>query len=178
MKTILQRSLAVLLILFAARASAQKTSVILAQTASDWPGVSFQVSKVQRVDSKCLIVFVRIVADNTAQNPTEIGTVHVDVMKNPPVPFSLAKCMMVDEATGAKYPALPEVPDKPYFGMNSIITKMKPGEWFQMCTAFPIPPPPPPDSNGKIPEQKVSIFFPKAKLPAKDIVIPPPPAES
>lgn len=156
---------------------------ILGQTASDWTGVSYQVVKIQRVGPDRILVVVRIVANATAQNPTFLGTmktvpknatvVEMSSGKYDPTPLMLTKAILVDQQTDAKYSAQPDVPSAPFFGPNMIMTNLRPGGWIQLAVAFPAPPSPAADANGKVPAQKVSIAFPMAKLPAKDIPLPP-----
>jgi hypothetical protein len=59
-------------------------------------------------------------------------------------------------------------------GPNAMMTTLRPGNWLQMAVQFPAPPPPPTEaSEGKPPVQKVSLQFPNAKLPVKDLTLPP-----
>jgi hypothetical protein len=159
----------------------------LGKTSSNWPGVDFEVTQIVRVAPDRLVVVVRVHTGSRAANPTLLSFPKKRISSDPstyesglpglpvlPDPFSLQGAVLVDNATRNKYAALADLPSKPFFGPNAAATTMRPNEFLQMAVQFPAPPPPPPDQFGKVPEQKVSVVFPHAKLPVKDLVIPPP----
>jgi hypothetical protein len=160
---------------------------VLGETASNWPGVVYQVTQIQRVKETHLLVTVRLNVGASAENPTFIGVPPVAGWQNPaelsqkeldsgkyePTPLSLADTVLVDKTTKTTYRALPTLPADPFVGPNAMMTSLRPGNWLQMAVQFPAPPPPPTDASGKTPVQKVSLQFPNAKLPVKDLTLPP-----
>ena len=163
------------------QAQGQDQNVVLTQTDTTLPGISLQVMQVVRVPPNLLLLVVRVNAGAAAQKPTPLGNgiprdasvVDISSGKYKEEPFSLLGAVLIEQASGSKYPALQSQPSSPYYGPSEIVSQLNPGGWLQMAVAFPAPPPPPPDSNGKVPVQKVYVVFPMAKLPAKDLVIPP-----
>lgn len=162
---------------------------VLGETASNWPGVAYQVTQIQRVNGGThLLVTVRLNVGVSAENPTFIGTPPVAGWKNPsdlsqeeldsgkydPTPLSLADAVMTEQTTKTTYKALPTLPATPFVGPNAMMTTLRPGNWLQMAVQFPSPPPPPTEAPGeKPPAQKVSVQFPNAKLPVNDLILPP-----
>jgi hypothetical protein len=161
---------------------------VLGETASDWRGVVYQVTQIQRVKGPHLLVTVRLNVGASAENPTFIGRPPVagwkdraklsqkelDSGKYDPTPLSLADAVLVDQATKTTYKALPTLPAAPFVGPNAMMTSLRPGNWLQMAVQFPAPPPPPTEGSGeKPPAQIVSLQFPNAKLPVKDLTLPP-----
>jgi len=69
--------------------------------------------------------------------------------------------------------ALAELPSKPFYGPNELLTTIRPGEWLQMSVLFPSPPIPAAGSDGKVPIQKVSVFLPHANDPIRNVILPP-----
>jgi len=159
---------------------------VLGETASDWRGVVYQVTQIQRVNGTHLLVTVRLKVGASAKNPTFIGIPPVAGWKNraelsqeeldsgkyDPTPLSLADAVLVDQATKTTYKALPSLPADPFVGPNAMMTNVHPGDRLQMAVQFPAPPPPPADASGKTPVQKVSLQFPKAKLAIKSLSLP------
>ncbi len=156
----------------------------LAKTTSNWPGVDFEVMKIMRAAPDRVVLVVRVHAGSGAANPTFIGFVKPSNADSVPAmgpagdpqpdPLSLRGASLVDVATQKNFPALAEAPSSPFVGPMALITSMRPNEWLQMGVQFPAPPTPPRDENGKVPEQKVFVVFPNAKLPTKEFVLPPP----
>ena len=160
----------------------------LGQTESNWPGVVYQVTQIQRVSGTHLLVTVRLSVGASAENPTFIGIPpaagwknradlsqqELDTGKYDPSPLSLADSVLMDQTTKATFKALPTLPAAPFVGPNALMTALRPGNWLQMAVQFPSPPPPPTvATGGKPPAQKVSLQFPNAKLPVKDLPLPP-----
>jgi|GEM_PF-1395349 len=159
---------------------------VLGETASDWRGVVYQVTQIQRVNGTYLLVTVRLNVGASAKNPTFIGIPPVAGWKNrvglsqeeldsgqyDPTPLSLADAALVDQTTKTTYKALPTLPADPFVGPNALMTTVRPGDRLQMAVQFPAPPPPPADASGKSPVQKVSLQFPKAKLAIKNLTLP------
>ena len=166
------------------------TPKILSQTDTEWKGVTFAVTDIARVDDTHIVVQVRISADATAAYPTFIGLPppagwlpphptleQLRDEKYLPLPFSLASGHLLDQKSGMEYPALGTLPPAPFWGSNSIMTNLGPDTWVQLAVQFNAPPPPPPGPDGKIEDQKVSLFFPKAKSPIKNLILPPIPTK-
>ncbi|XHR29477.1 MAG: hypothetical protein ACFUZC_02735 [Chthoniobacteraceae bacterium] len=157
---------------------------LLGEVDSEWPGVKFQVTQIQWIDSEHLLVTVRLVVGPGAANPTLIGiesstgaipksapSQEVASGKYDSTPFSLKTAILYDEGTHQNYPALPGLPAKPFLGPNALLTTLRPGNWIQLAVQFPAPPPPP-DDQKTISEQKVTLVFPKAKGPIRHLILP------
>jgi len=161
------------------------TPKILGQTDTEWKGVTFAVTDIVRVDNTHILVQVRISADATATYPTFIGLPPPAgfLPPNPtleqlrdekylPLAFSLTPGHLLDQKTGVEYPALETLPPAPFWGPNGIATNLGPNTWVQLEVQFNAPPQPAPGPDGKIEAQKVSLFFPKAKSPIKNVIVP------
>lgn len=162
-----------------------ETGKLLGEVDSEWPGVKFQVTQIQRIDPGHLLVTVRIVVGPDAANPTFIGIESPagPIPKNAtpqeaasgkydPTPFSLKTAILYDEGTHQNYTALSELPTKPFLGPNALLTTLRPGNWVQLAVQFPAPPPPTTDAQKTTPEQKATLLFPKAKGPIKHLTLP------
>lgn len=162
-----------------------ETGTLLGEVDSEWPGVKFQVTQIQRIDAGHLLVTVRLVVGPDAANPTFIGIESPAgaIPKNAtpqeaasgkydPTPFSLKTAILYDEGTHQSYTALPELPSKPFLGPNALLTTLRPGNWVQLAVQFSAPPPPPTDDQKPTPELKATILFPKAKGPIKHLALP------
>jgi hypothetical protein len=161
---------------------------VLGEAASDWPGVVYQVTQIQRVNGTHLLVTVRLSVGASAENPTFVGVPPATGWKNradltpeelgtgryDPTPLSLAEAVLMDQTTKATYKALPSLPATPFVGPNAVMTTLRPGNWLQMAVQFPSPPPPSPAPDGKVPVQRATILLPQANSPIKDILLPPP----
>jgi hypothetical protein len=150
-----------------------------------WPGVRFQVFRIERNSLNRLVVAVRIVATDKAPpsgtflgtktpipanaSPADIGTGIYD-----PKPFSLAASEMIDDETRQKYFVLPPIaPPGLTYLPGTIVKSLLPGEATLLTIQFAIPPSPPGDENRK---QTVSFLFPNAKGPITNVLIPSPEA--
>lgn len=146
----------------------------LGKTSADWPGVSFFLTQIVRLDKEHVLVAIQVRGDATVKNPTVIAGTDVTQSDKPGdiEPFTLTSAILVDQETGKKYPADGKLPAQPYWGDPDIISNIRPNTWFQLAVRFKAPLPSPPGPEGKQPEQKVSILLPRATAPIKDIVLP------
>jgi len=159
----------------------------LGKAESNWPGVVFQIMRIQRVDGTHLLATVWLSAGASAQNPTFIGIApevdvkmyknlpqrEMDAPKFHPTPVSLTDAVLIDQTTKEQYKALPTLPTEPFLGPNLVMTTLRPGSWIQMAVQFPAPPPLPAGPDGKVPAQRATIQFSQTKRPITDIVLPP-----
>lgn len=156
------------------------------ETETDWPGILFQVIRLERILNNRLLVVIRIQATTKAPpSGTLIGTVPIipahtkksDLIYFRPTPFSLEASTMIDELSQVSYPRLSSIapPGRVNFpsGARAIL---HPGEMQLASLQFAAPPPPPPPPPGqKVVPQTLSFLLPKAKGPI--IHVPLPPAE-
>lgn len=143
-----------------------------------WPGVRFQLLKLERIPKSRLLATVRIFA--TSHSPgsgTLIGTKaatpdHVskeDLLsaRFAPRSFSLEAAEMVHEQTGRKYPTLvPEGSGRSYAG-SEVLTTLLPGQAEVLTIQFALPP----EANSE--KQTASFLLPNAKGPITRVLIPP-----
>lgn len=156
-------------------------TVSLGKTSANWPGIEWEITRIERVEQDRLLMVVRVHAGEKAANLTLLGfpqttpspgtAADTDI----PDPLSLRSAVLVDDATQRKYPAFGELPRKPFYGPNEMLTTIRPGEWIQMSVLFPSPPTSVAGPDGKVPVQKVSVFLPHAKAPITNLILPPPP---
>lgn len=151
---------------------------------SKWPGVRFQIAKMERLDATHLLVGVRINVSASAPQITLVGYPPPGGFKsNPtqremmsgkyePKPYSLTISKLLDETTNVESTAADNLPAKPYFGLNTILDGLPPKSWMQMGVLFPVPPPQPPGPDGKIPPQLVTFLLPEAKTAIQHVSIP------
>lgn len=150
-----------------------------------WPGVRFQVFRIERNSLNRLVVVVRIVAtDKAPASGTFLGTkspipanarpIDITAAMYDPKPFSLAASEMIDDETRQKYFVLPPIaqPGMTYLP-GTIVRSLLPGEAALLTIQFAIPPSPPGDENRK---QTVSFLFPNSKGPITNVLIPSPEA--
>jgi hypothetical protein len=148
-----------------------------------WPGVRFQLFRIERNSLNRLVVAVRIVAtDKAPPTGTFLGTktpipanaspVDIGMGVYDPKPFSLGASEMIDDETGRKYPVLPPIapPGRTYLP-GTIAKSLSPGQAEVLTIQFAIPPSPSADENRK---QTVSFLFPNAKAPITKVPIPTP----
>lgn len=159
-----------------------RTPPPLGAVPAEWPGVTFEIAKIHRLDPTHILVAVRVRGESTLKAPVLIGTTKITELKSesaPPeqlvefIPFSLSSAKLVDQATGMEYPADDKLPAAPYWGGPEISTDVRKNTWFQLAVGFKCPPPLPPTPDGKIQVQKVAFRLPMAKADVKDIVLPP-----
>ncbi len=145
-----------------------------------WPGIRYQVLKLERIPPDRLVVAVRIFATRQAPaSGTLIGTripVPANISKEEmlsaryaPRPFSLASSKMIYEQTGQQSPALPPVSSA---GRNyipgEILSTLFPGQAEVLTVQFSVPPAT--EAAGQ--KQSVSFLFPNAKGPIGKVPVP------
>jgi hypothetical protein len=165
----------------AAEQSARKSKL---EVETAWPGVLFQLVKIERILDERLLVVVRIVA--TAKAPatgTLIGikpTVAVDGARDdgqPPTyelrPFSLASSVMIDDLTAQRFPALsPIFPPGREYAPSEILAHFPPGRAEILTLQFKVPPTALRADSGSA-KLTVSLLLTNAKGPISGIPIPP-----
>jgi len=151
-----------------------------------WPGIVFNLVKVERIIDDRLLMVIRIGA--TSQAPAK-GTV---IGIKPPVPldatiedrrsgrydsrpFSLSSSVMIDDLTLQRFSALPPIypPGKEY-APTEILAYLTPGRAEVLTLQFKAPRWAAGVSPGK---QTVSLLLTNAKGPISGIPIPPPDAQ-
>lgn len=153
------------------------------------PGLKLVVTDVRRVDNENAIVVLRIKADDAladsvrvvepaaAKPPANATKVELEDPKYKDHPYSLLPSTLVDEASGAKFPAKALPIGLPFLGPSMIRSTLEPGSWIQMAVCFSVPPPLPPGPNGVAPDQKVTLHLAKAAKPLSGVVLPSQPAQ-
>lgn len=152
-------------------------------------GVKLQIIKFIRLDATHLLVALNVMMGTDGPNPVFIGEPApggLPPANAPPSvansekyrakPYSLAFSKLFDESTKQQFDADQNVPDNPYLGPNVMITTLNHNCGVQLAVLFPVPPPQPPNSDGKIPPQKVTFLFTKAKRAMEHVEIPLPDA--
>ncbi len=150
-----------------------------------WPGVRFQLFRIERISFDRLVVAVRIFAtDKASPSGTFLGT-RIPIPANAdredvgmglydPKPFSLAGAVMIDEQSGQRYPVLPSIaPVGKRYLPSVTLASLMPGQAEMLTVQFAIPPLSAADGSQK---QTVSFLFPQAKGPIAKVRIPPPAA--
>ncbi|MBE2178929.1 MAG: hypothetical protein IAE97_00455 [Chthoniobacterales bacterium] len=158
----------------------------LPAVATEWPGVSYEVVRIERLPENRLLVLFQIAAGKGAApkgtfvgvptpippnaNPDDIRSGRYD-----PKPFSIAATTMIDETTGSRYPALPPVaPPHIVYPYPEVLVTLAPGGKSRMLSLQFQAPPALPDASGKVPPQSVSFLLPKAKGALTRVPVPPP----
>jgi len=153
-------------------------------TDTEWPGIQFQVVRLDRIFHDRLLLVVRIHATNKTPPAGVLLGIPASVTfkiktagdwgQYAPKPFSLATSKMTEEQSGASYPVLPtiEPPDKVYFfsGSSALLHR---GQSELLSVQFAVPPPP---TDPKAPPQTLAFLLPKAKGPMAHVPLPPLPA--
>jgi hypothetical protein len=167
------------------QAGAQSSQVAggFPEVETKWPGVRFQLFRIERIPSNRLVVAVRIFAtDKAPRSGTFLGT-RIPIPANAnredigmglydPKPFSLAGAMMIDEQSKQKYPVLPSIaPVGKRYLPSATLASLMPGQAEMLTIQFAIPPLPPGEEPQK---QTASFVFPEAKGPIVKVQIPPP----
>ena len=149
-----------------------------------WPGVRFQLTRVERIPANRLLVVVRLIATRQApatgtfigikaQVPANVPREELFSSKYTPRPFSLASSQMVWDQTGQRYPALPPLASGPQYIPGAILTTLRPGQAEILTVQFAAP-----TAYADEPKQTVSFLFANAKGPITKVRIPPPEAAS
>lgn len=147
-----------------------------------WPGVRFQLYRVERNSLNRIVVAVRIIATNKAPiSGTSLGSQTAPPPDATPEertaslynvkPFSLTSSQMIDELTGRKYSVLPSIspPGTSYLPSYTFVS-LFPGQAELLTIQFEIPP----WLGGGDPTRKqtVSFLFPNAKAPMTKVPVP------
>jgi hypothetical protein len=162
----------------------------LGQAATDWAGVTFAVTGIASVDNTHILVAGAWIANASVVYPTRIRLSPPARFLPPhptleqmldekyrPLPFRLATARLLDQKSRFLYPAIAVLPSEPYWAPSRIITNLGTTTWIQPAVQFTAPHPPPSGPDGKIAEPEVSLFFPKAKSPIKNVIVPPTPTK-
>ena len=157
---------------------------LLGTVDTTWPGIQFQVLKVQRTPGNRLLFFIVVYAKLEAPPAgtfigLKVAAAKQVLSKNGPLghfdpfqimPFSIENSTITDEATKQTYSAV----KLPPLGIPaSTLCTLHPDESTLMTVQFPSPPPIGPTTSVD-PKQTVSILLPSARGPITKIVIPPP----
>ena len=160
------------------------------QAPTEWPGVYFQLTDIERLTPTRLVLMVWIQA--TAATPASgifLGTPPEipgglpppdkrkdDIQKYLAKPFLMTGATMKDEVSGTDYPVLPTYePPGIACRPSQAIGPLLPGQMQVVSIQFAVPPPPPPPAPGQpAPKQTLSFLFPKAKEAIKHVPMPPP----
>jgi hypothetical protein len=146
-----------------------------------WPGVRFQLFRIERNSLNRLVVAVRIVATDKAppsgtflgtETPKPVNASPIDVGMGvyDPKPFSLAASQMIDDATGKKYSVLPSLaPSGTMYLPDSTAKSLLPGQAEVLTIQFAVPPP---ASGDEAQRQTVSLLLPNAKAAIQKVPIP------
>jgi hypothetical protein len=150
---------------------------------TSWPGVSYQVLDIERIQDNRLLVVLQLVADKkktSAQGvfigvktpiPADASTEDIQAGRYDPKPFSIASSQMVDDQTGEKYPALPAVaPEGKAYPMDYILTKLVPGTTSEYLSLQFAAPTPLPQSEQR--KQTVSFHFSNATAALVKVPVP------
>jgi hypothetical protein len=168
--------------IFQARAQSSQGAGAFAEVETTWPGVRFQLFRIERIPLNRLVVAVRIFAtDKAPRSGTFLGTrTRIPANANredigmglyDPKPFSLAGAVMIDEQSGQKYAVLPSIaPVGKQYLPSATLASLMPGQAEMLTIQFAIPPSPAGDEPQK---QTASFLFPEAKGPIAKVQIPP-----
>ncbi len=172
------------LLLSGALGLAQQASLGSAEITT-WPGIKYEVIRLQRIAGDRLLVGIKLVAtDHAPKSGTLIGVKvpvpsgaspeDIQLGRYDPKPFSLATSKITEEKTGQEYAAVPPLATGPQYIPGEIITTLVPGRSEILTVQFPLPPPPV-DASGAPSREKqtVSLFLPNAKDPIAKIPLPP-----
>lgn len=169
------------------RAEEQASKKLEVET--NWPGVLFAISRLERIQDNRLLVFVRVMATSkSARSGTFLGTApaippgttqdEIATGRYNARPFSLAAAVMTDDQTQQIYPVLSPVepPGKSYFP-GELANGLLPGQGETLTIQFAVPPPPQPGEGGRPAKQTVTFLLPGAKGPIANVQVPAPSAE-
>jgi hypothetical protein len=173
--------------IFAAGAQSLRDKRISHEVETTWPGVRFQLFRIERIPPNRLVVAVRIFATEKApRSGTFLGT-RTPIPANAnredigmglydPKPFSLAGAVMIDDQSGQRYSVLPSIaPVGQQFLPSATLASLMPGQAEMLTIQFAIPPS---LSGEDLQEQTVSFLFPEAKGAIAKVTIPPPAPEN
>jgi hypothetical protein len=156
---------------------------MLGEVDTIWPGIRFQLLKLERIPPDRLLAVIRIIATRQAPaSGTFIGT-QVAVPANTPKedrsssryaprPFSLSASQMIHEQTGRKFPALPPIASA---GRNyipgEILRTLFPGEAAILTVQFAVPSEIASGQTDAL-KQTASFLLSNAKTPIAKVPIP------
>jgi hypothetical protein len=149
-----------------------------------WPGIRFQLVRVEHIPTNRLLAVIRILA--TPQAPasgTLIGTkvsVPPDATKQDliehryaPRPFSLSASQMIHEQTEQRFPALPPAASaRRSYVSSDILRTLFPGQAEILTLQFSLPPGVASVDNA-LPKQTATFLLTNAKAPITKVPIPP-----
>ena len=171
-------------LMFEAQAQSLQGAAGLPEVETTWPGVRFQLFRIERIPLNRLVVAVRIFAsDKAPRSGTFLGT-RTTIPANAnredigmglydPKPFSLAGAAMIDEQSGQKYSVLPSIaPIGQRYLPSATLASLMPGQAEMLTIQFAVPPPPPAEQRPQ--KQTASFLFPNAKAPITRVPIPTP----
>jgi hypothetical protein len=163
----------------AAVAQAATSHTVLGDTASEWPGVHYQLLELKRIPPNRLLILLQVIpsAGTPARGVDIIGPmVTVAGGISLPLPFSFDSSTMTETPSGISYPVLPSIaPPGRAYRASKIRATLAPGGKIWVNLQFACPPPPPPPAPGvPPPKQMLSFVFPKGKTPIK-LELPPDP---
>jgi hypothetical protein len=176
----------ILLLADFAHLNAEEKSDVLGEGDSNWPGIRYQITDIQRIPPDRLLVVVRILATAQAsaagtligfpvQIPPNANKYDVAAGYYHPRPLSLASSVMVDDLTQQKFLVLPPVaPHGKKYRPGDVLDSLRPGGRDVLTIQFAVPPPPPPPQAGQPPvKQTLSFLLTNAKELIRKIAIPP-----
>ena len=158
----------------------------LGEVETNWPGIRYQLTRIERISPDRLLVVVHIVATQRApasgtfigtkaRVPANVPTEELVSAKYVPRPFSLASSQMVGDQTGQRYPALPPIASGRQYIPGEILTTLRPGQAEILTVQFAAPASLSSVDSGT-PKQTASFLFANAKGPIGKVAIPPPAA--
>jgi len=146
---------------------------------TNWPGVRFQIFRIERIPPNRLVVAVRIVATDKAppegtflgtkgQIPPNASREDINMGLYDPQPFSLSSSVMIAEQTGQRYSVLsPVAPPGRKYLPDAVLALLRPGQSELLTIQFALPP----EANSE--KQTASFLLPNAKGPIARVPIPP-----
>ena len=160
----------------------------LGEVETTWPGIRYQIFRIERMPPGRLLVGVRIVATPHAPPSGTLIGVSVPIPANAakedllsgrysPRPLSLGASEMIDEATEHKYQPLPPITLAGRASLPSVtLCTLRPGQAEVLSLQFAAPPVRPSPDQGTN-KQTVSFVFPNAKGPITNVPVPAPSPE-
>jgi hypothetical protein len=175
--------------MFEARAQSSQGAGGFPEVESTWPGVRFQLFRIERIPSNRLVVAVRIFATDKAPRsgtflgfrtpiPTNAKPEDIGMGLYDPKPFSLADSVMTDDQTGRRYPTLPPIaPTGTKYLPGATLKSLMPGEAEMLTVQFAVPAEMS-SADTDAAERTASFLFVNAKGPIAKVPVPPPAAVS
>jgi len=163
--------IAMVLLLVPGTLAAQEQSPAADGVPGPWPGVTFRVGRMERIDDSHVTIFVQILLAADAK-PTLIGHLSAEGQAaNPslpplPIPYSMKEAVLqvgdrtYRPAAGSPY-AAPE-----------IAVWVKPRQGIEIPIEFDAPPPLPSGPDGTRPPQPVSLKLPETSQSINNLTLP------